>query len=119
MESTFFVRPTQSLMDKVVDPAGLVARNPEVADRFDAIKELKTLDDGSLYQGAEFRRVANLVGPIEDLLRAIEPEFLRDKAKFYAWLDAHPEYCTYQRRRGRDPNMLMNGIVVTKKLGEE
>jgi len=115
---SFRVKPSESLMDKVVDPAGLVARNPEVADRFDAIKELKSLDDGSYHRGNEFSRVANLLGPIEDLLRAIEPDFLRDKKKFYRWLDAHPEYCTYDRRRQRDPNMLLNGVVVTKKIGE-
>lgn len=115
---SFFVRPSESLMDKVVDPQGLVARNPEVADRFDAIKELRGMDDGSVHKGSDFRRVASLLGPVEDLLRAIEPEFLSDKKKFYAWLDAHPEYCTYDRRKTRDPNMLMNGIVVTKKLGE-
>jgi hypothetical protein len=115
----FFVRPSESLMDKVVDPAGLVARNPEVADRFDAIQELRALDDGSVHRGNDFRRVASLMGPIEDLLRTIEPEFLSDKKKFYAWLDANPENCTYDRRRVRDPNMLTNGIVVTKKLGEE
>lgn len=119
MATEFFIRPSESLMDKVVDPAGLVARNPEVADRFDAIKELRGLDDGTLHRGSEFRRVASLMGPVEDLLRAIEPEFLRDKKKFYSWLDAHPENCTYDRRRNRDPNMLTNGIVVTKKIGED
>lgn len=118
MSFEFFVRPSETLMDRVADPSGLVARNPGVADRFDAIKELRSLDDGSLHRGNEFRRVANLIGPIEDLLRAIEPEFLRDKKKFYGWLDAHPEYCTYDRRRTRDPNMMVNGVVVTKKIGE-
>jgi len=115
---SFFVRPSEGLMDKVCDPSGLVARNPDVADRFDAIQELRSMDDGSLHRGSEFRRVANLMGPVEDLLRAIEPEFLSDKKKFYGWLDKHPEYCTYDRRRTRDPNMLTNGIVVTKKIGE-
>src|SRR5678809_1000550 len=100
----FFIRPSESLMDKVVDPAGLVARNPEVADRFDAIKELRGMDDGSLHRGNDFRRVASLMGPVEDLLRAIEPEFLSDKKKFYRGLDAHPENCTYDRRKTRDPN---------------
>ena len=119
MATEFFIRPSEGLMDKVVDPEGLIARNPEFADRFDAIKELRALDDGSGYRGGEFRRVASLLGPIEDLLRAIEPDFLRDKKKFYRWLDAHPEYCTYDRRRGRDPNMMPNGIVVTKKIGED
>ena len=111
----FFVRPSQNLMDKVSDPDGLVARNPDVADRFDAIKELRSIDDGTLHRGSEFRRVANLMGPVEDLLRAIEPEFLSDKKKFYAWLDANPAYCTYDRRRSRDPNMLPNGIIVPGK----
>jgi hypothetical protein len=116
--SEFFVRPSESVVDKVCDPSGLVARNPDLADRFDAIKEMRSLDDGSLHRGNDFRRVASLMGPVEDLLRAIDPEFLRNKRRFYAWLDAHPENCTYDRRRNRDPNMLSNGIVVTKKIGE-
>jgi hypothetical protein len=116
---SFFIRPSESLMDKVSSPEELVRRNPEVADRFDAIKDLRSMDDGSVHRGSEFARVANLQGPLEDLLRAIEPEFLSDKKKFYAWLDAHPEYCTYDRRKARDPNMLLNGVVVTKKIGGE
>lgn len=108
----FFIRPTENLMDKVVDPASLVARNPEVADRFDAIKELRALDDGSLHRGNEFRRVANLLGPVEDLLRAIEPEFLSDKRKFYAWLDKHPEYCTYRR-----PARAARAAMVARDIG--
>lgn len=114
----FFIRPSESELDRAVDPAGLVARNPDLADRFDAIKELKGIDDGSLHRGNEFRRVASLMGPIEDLLRVTYPEFMADKAKFYGWLDQHPEYCTYDRRRARDPNMLTNGVVVTKKIGD-
>ena len=117
MAMEFFIRPSETLIDKVSNPSGLVARNPELADRFDAIKEMRSLDDGTLHRGNEFRRVASLIGSLEDLQRAIEPEFLRDKRRFYAWLDAHPEYCTYDRRR-RDPGMLANGIVVTKKIGE-
>lgn len=113
----FFVRPSQTTLDKVSDPAGLVDRNPDLADRFEAIKELRSLDDGSLHRGNEFRRVASMMGPIEDLMRVTYPEFMADKKKFYAWLDAHPEYCTYDRRRTRDPNMLTNGIVVTEKIG--
>lgn len=112
MPTEFFIKPSESLMDKVVDPAGLVARNPEMADRFDAIKELRALDDGSLHRGNEFRRVANLVGPVEDLLRAIEPEFLRDKRKFYAWLDAHPEYVTYQR-----PSRATRAAQIARDIG--
>jgi len=94
---SFFVRPTENLMDKVASPEGLVARNPEVGERLDAIQELRSLDDGSLHRGNEFRRVASLVGPVEDLLRAIEPEFLSDSRKFYDWLDKNPQWCTYQR----------------------
>ena len=114
---TFFVRPSESTLDKVSEPEGLVERNPDLADRFDAIKELREIDDGSLHRGNEFRRVASLLGPIEDLMRVTFPEFLADKAKFYGWLDKHPEYCTYDRRRTRDPYMLTNGIVMDKKMG--
>lgn len=115
---SFFFRPAETLMDKVCDPSGLVKRNPDLADRYDAVKELRSMDDGSLHRGSDFRRVASIMGSIEDLLRVIEPEFLKDKRKFYAWLDAHPESCTYDRRKRRDPNMMTNGIVVTKKIGE-
>lgn len=120
MATEFFIRPAESELDKVSDPKTLVERMPYLEDRFDALKELRAIDDGTkIHRGSEFRRVASLVGPIETLMRVTFPEFLADKRKFYQWLDAHPEYATYDRRKHRAQGHLVNGIVVPAKPGEE
>lgn len=108
----FFVKPNDTLFDKVSDAYGLTKRNPAFGDRFDAIKELRTIDHGQVHKGNAFRRVASLIAPLEDLAKILDPEFLKDKAKFYRWLDKHPEYCTYQRSRFRSPNMIETGGIV-------
>ena len=93
-------------IDLVTDPGQLVARNPLYAERFDAIKELRDQDDGSTHRGQEFRRVASLVNvPMLEVVKLLEPNFLKDKKNFYQWLDRgdNRAYCTYQRRRGSRP----------------
>ena len=48
--------------DMLMSPKTLMRANPEYyAPRFEAVKELRDLDDGSLHKGGEFRRVASLV----------------------------------------------------------
>ncbi len=110
---------SDKILDKVSDPYWYADHDPDYGERFDAIKELKGLDDGSLHRGSGFRRVASLIAPLEDLAKVIEPDFLLDKRKFYDWLDAHPEYCTYDRRRFRAKGMLENGILAPDKLFKE
>ena len=95
-----FVGPNLRVLDALTDAETLVKSAPEMADRFEALKELRGQDDGSLYRGSAFRRVASLSGPLLDFAEILEPGFL-DKKFFYAWLDRHQEYCTYDRRPRR------------------
>ena len=86
--------------DMLMSPKTLMRANPEYyAPRFEAVKELRDLDDGSLHKGGEFRRVASLVNvPLAYAFTTLlDPEWLKNKEQFYAFLDRNPEYCTYQR----------------------
>jgi len=94
------------LADALFDPKLLMAVAPEYyGPRFQAIKELRGQDDGTLHQGQGFRRVASLVNvPLTNAYSTVlDPEWMKDKSKFYAWLDRNPEYCTYDRRRNARP----------------
>jgi hypothetical protein len=78
----------------------LMQANPDYyGPRFDAIAELRAMDDGALYKGNEFRRVASLVNvPVSRALQMTNPGFFKDKKEFYRWLSQHPEYKTYDSR---------------------
>jgi hypothetical protein len=72
--------------------------------RFDAIKELREQDDGTLHRKNEFRRVASLVNvPMMAIVRLLDPSWMADKKKFYAWLKRNPQYKTYDSRGGSRP----------------
>jgi len=98
---SFFIAKNEGPMDTVFDPAELMAKRPEYyGPRFDAIADMRKLDDGTLHKGSEFRRVASFVNvPLFGMTtKLFDPDFMKDKKKFYAFLDRHREYCTYDRR---------------------
>lgn len=91
-------------VDAVADANAWVKRDSMYADRFDAIKDLKDIDrqmGGKLTGRNGWKRVASVIGPVLEVARALDDNLLRDKKKFYSWLDRNPQYCTYDRRRGR------------------
>jgi len=97
--SSFFIAKNESIADVLMDPDLLMAVAPEYyGPRFDAIKELRDEDDGTLHKGMGFRRVASFVNvPLANAISTVlDPEFMKDKRKFYAWLRRNKEYCTYQ-----------------------
>jgi hypothetical protein len=94
--SSFYITPNESALDVVTEQ---MAKDPVYADRYEAIKEVREIDKGQLYRGTEFRRVASLQGPLSTLGQVLDPDWLQNKRRFYAWLDAHPQHCTYDRRR--------------------
>lgn len=100
---SFFITPTETALDAVTDR---MVQDPIYADRYAAIKELRSIDDGLLHRGNEFRRVASLQGPLKDLALVLNPDWLTNKPRFYEWLDKHPEHCTYDRRREKRPNQI-------------
>lgn len=105
---SFFIEPGDkgtikpgSILRALTDPENIVRANPEYADRFSAIAELRAQDDGSFHRGQEFRRVASLCVPAFMAHAILNGEFLRDRKLFYQWLDSEQgeAYCTYDRRK--------------------
>ena len=88
-------------LDDSLNPDMLMAANPAYyGPKFQAIADLRKLDDGTLHKGNEFRRVASFVNiPLfRGAVNLFNPDFMKDKKKFYEFLDRHLEYCTYDRR---------------------
>ena len=99
----FIGKNTEDVMDTAMDPDMLMKVAPEYyGPRFDAIADLRKADDGSGHKGQEFRRVASFVNvPMSQVVnRLFDPDFMKDKRKFYAFLDRNLQYCTYDRRAG-------------------
>lgn len=96
-EGSFFIGKNEQMEDRILDPKPLMALYPEVyGPRFEAIKELRGMDDGSLHRGNEFRRIASFVNiPLTKGMNLLDPEFMRDKRRFYAFLRRNREYATY------------------------
>jgi len=102
---SFFVGRNLALADELLDSDMLMKADPDLyGPRFDAIKELRDQDDGTGYKGHEFRRVASLVNvPLANIAGILEPEWMKNKRAFYAWLDRgeNRRYVTYDRRKGK------------------
>jgi hypothetical protein len=105
--TSFFISKNEGFADQLFDVDTLMKADAEYyAPRFDAIKELREQDDGTLHRGNEFRRVASLVNvPMFQAVKLLDPEWMKDKKKFYAWLKRHPEYKTYDNRGGSRPSV--------------
>ena len=98
---SFFVAKSETAMDEALSVEPLVSLYPEIyGPRLDAIAELRRQDDGSLHRGNGFRRVASFVNiPLFNAATTLlEPDFMKDKRKFYAFLRRNKEYCTYDIR---------------------
>lgn len=95
-----------SILDTLADSHELVRRLPHYEDRYKALEEIRDQHDdlskisnwGRLSPGEErMRRVASIPIPVLELALVHQPDLLRDKKKFYAWMDRHPEHYTYKR----------------------
>lgn len=100
--ASFFVGRNSVMTEALMDADTLMKSNPDYyRDRFQAIADLRASDDGSDHKGQEFRRVASFVNvPVFLAEKLANPDFLKDKKKFYAFIDRNPQYVTYQRRNG-------------------
>lgn len=104
--TTFFIAKNETLFEQAMSAETLRKANPEYYEpRFDAVKELREADDGTLHRGNDFRRVASLVNvPMVAVARLLDPAWMSDKKKFYAWLKRNPQYKTYDSRGGSRPS---------------
>ena len=103
---SFFISPkTETALDLITER---MAQNPAFGPRYDAIKEIRENQPeiGGISRHDGFYRVASLQGTLESLANVLNPQWLMDKRRFYAWLDAHPQHCTYDRRREKKPNQV-------------
>ena len=103
-EGSFFVASNDTLT-KATDPLALRHRVPGFSDSMEAVQDLRqqyreTGQDGWLYDKG-WKHVASIQGPVLAVAELLNEEFLNGNGKrnFYAWLDAHPAYCAYDRRR--------------------
>jgi hypothetical protein len=98
----FYVAKNEDPLDFILSPETMLKSNADYyAPRFEAIKEMREKDDGTGYAGQEFRRVASFVNvPMFLAAKLEDPAFLKDKKRFYAFIDKHPQYVAYQRRNG-------------------
>lgn len=97
----FFIGSNETIADELMKPELLMAVAPNYyGPRFDAIKELRDADDGTLHKGSDWRRVASFVNvPLANAISTVlDPEWMKDKRKFYDWLRRNQQYCTYQIR---------------------
>lgn len=97
----FFIGKNEGIMDMAMDPEDFMRSAPDYyGPRFQAIAELRKADDGTLHKGNEFRRVASFVNiPMFNMtMRLFDPDFMKDKKRFYAFLDRNRAYLTYDRR---------------------
>ena len=90
------------LLDWLGDPRRLADRIPRWKERFDATREIRITNElafgfGRDQQGAGSRRVASIPDALLSALLGADPEFLTNKAHFYAFLDAHPEFSCIRR----------------------
>jgi hypothetical protein len=99
-----------SVLDYASDARRLTERMPKYNQCFDAIADLRAVNDdlatitnwGRQHASSGgMKRLASIPSSLLSVLLQNEPDFLFDKSKFYAWLDKHPEYAVYRRKRGR------------------
>lgn len=98
----FYVAKNEDPLDFLLSPETMLKSDADYyAPRFEEIKRMRDADDGTGYAGQEFRRVASFVNvPMFLAAKLQDPEFLKDKKRFYAFVDKYPQYVAYQRRNG-------------------
>ena len=98
-------------IDSITNVDTVLRSGPHYADMFSRLHEERRLSDDRC--PGEWKKVAELQVPHESAARILEPDFLKDKRKFYAWLDRNPQYCAYDRRnhkRQSDRFFPMGGV---------
>jgi len=98
----FFVEPNQTVLKKVSDPEAWLKRDPTIQDTMRHLAELRAMNGPGIGAGDSWKKVASVRGPVLDVACCLDEDFLKDKKKFYAWLDSEEgrRWCTYDRRRG-------------------
>jgi len=94
-----------SFIDSFTDAGFLRNRMPQLEQGFDQAKKWRELARvyekptswGNVKGGSgEMKHVASIPGDIGLVMMELEPDIFENKAKFYAWLNKHPEYKSYE-----------------------
>lgn len=95
--NSFFIAKNESVADEALNAEAFMKVAPDYyRPRFQAIADLRAMDDGTLHKGNGFRRVASFVNlPMFKAAQLLDPEFMQDKRKFYDFLRRNREYATY------------------------
>lgn len=99
-----FVQPMEGI-NLMTNAESFAERHPEYQERFDAIQEQRQFhqewNESKQGQRAAFRSVASLMLPIDRALWLTNENIMKDKKHFYAWLNANPQYATYDIRKAQ------------------
>lgn len=90
------------------DAPAIAERVPGGRASLEAVAQLRqqnreTGAEGWMYDKG-WKHVASVHGPLMAVAELLDPEFMKDKRKVYAFLDAHPEWLTYDRRKNARSN---------------
>ena len=100
----FVEKMEHQLADAISRPEGWVERDPGYRAMYEDNSRMRNQHEEqgiTRLHRPDWKWVARIQSTLEDANRFIQPQFLRDKREFYGWLDRNPQYCTYDRRRGR------------------
>ena len=107
----FAITKTSAILDDLLDTKALVERLPQYQERLDALASIRGMSDdlstltnyGRMHNGAAgpIKWVASVPLPVMEMALLAEPDLLLNKAKFFAWMDRHPEWMAYTRKRAR------------------
>lgn len=112
----FFV---EKVLEEATDTTMARVKVPGMDTALEAVSDLRDQyrQDGSEGRMGEWRHVASIKAPVLEVAEILDPEFLNrnGKREFYAWLDNHREWCTYDRRnqRRRNQSIFMDGKEIT------
>lgn len=96
----------RNLIRAISDPEELQKRTPKIEPYLEAaqrdremMKEIAAL--GQFDPKARMRRVASHIpAAVLGMMQQIDENFMKDKRKFYRWLDEHPEWDTRIKQEG-------------------
>ena len=94
----------EKFMDEISKPDVWIARDPSYAGMFDDLAYTRNQhqEAGTTIKTPDWKLVAKVQCSLEGALSMVKDSgFIKDKRAFYGWLDRNPQYCAYDRRKGR------------------
>lgn len=102
-----FSKADENLIRAISDPEVLADRTEKIVPYLEAAERDRAWQQemaqlGRIDPKARIRRIAaNVPAPVLGLMQQIDENFMRDKRRFYRWLDEHPEWDVRTKAEGR------------------